>query len=59
MKDYKISKAQLEVWEWKESLYQEVKDMSIKDALRYIIEKGARVSKKIKKIASPPTGGSQ
>ncbi len=49
MKNYRISNAQLEVWEWKESLYQEVKNMSIKDALKYIIEKGANISKQIKK----------
>lgn len=39
-----VSKAQIEVWEWKEALYQEVKDMSIGDALDYLVRKGAEVS---------------
>jgi hypothetical protein len=31
-----ISKAQIEVWEIRERLYDEIKDMSVEDALKYI-----------------------
>ncbi|MPR32424.1 hypothetical protein [Salmonirosea aquatica] len=30
----KISKAQLEVWEWKEKLYEEFKDMPLREAMQ-------------------------
>lgn len=30
----KISKAQLEVWEWKDKLYEEFKDVSLEEATR-------------------------
>ena len=32
----KVSKALKEVWEWKESVYQETKDMTTKEGLEYI-----------------------
>ena len=34
----KDSKAQLEVWEWKEKAYQEVKDMPLDQAIDYIVK---------------------
>lgn len=33
----KISKAQLEVWEWKEKAYQEIKDLPKTEQLKYIL----------------------
>ncbi len=33
----KISKAQLEVWEWKEKAYQEIKDLPKAEQLKYIL----------------------
>jgi hypothetical protein len=35
----KTSKAQLEVWEWKEKAYNEIKDMPLDKAIKYILEK--------------------
>ena len=37
-----ISKSQIEVWEWKESIHEEVKDLSIEDGLKYIIKKSIK-----------------
>ncbi|MFN0199936.1 MAG: hypothetical protein ACKVTZ_00360 [Bacteroidia bacterium] len=34
----KISKAQLEVWEWKEKAYEATKDMTMQERLAYINE---------------------
>jgi hypothetical protein len=33
----KVSKAQLEVWEWKEKLYQQVKDLHQGEMLKFIL----------------------
>lgn len=35
----KISKAQLEVWEWKESLHNEIKDMELESGLKHFLKK--------------------
>jgi len=34
-----ISKAQLEVWEWKEALYREIKEIPHGQRLKYLREK--------------------
>ena len=34
---HKISKAQQEVWEWKEKAYEQIKDMSLQDAMKFIL----------------------
>ena len=34
----KISKAQLDVWEMKERAYEEIKDMTLSEAVRFIHE---------------------
>ena len=46
MNNENVSIAQKEVWEWKEALYEEVKDMTIGDALEYLVKKGAKVSER-------------
>ncbi|MBD0294365.1 MAG: hypothetical protein ICV84_04050 [Flavisolibacter sp.] len=33
----KVSKAQLEVWEWKEAAYQQIKDMPYNQRIQFII----------------------
>lgn len=33
----KLSKAQLEVWEWKEKAWQEIKDLPKEEQLSYIV----------------------
>jgi hypothetical protein len=36
--EVKTSKAQLEVWEWKEKLYQQVKDLPQGEILKFILK---------------------
>jgi len=38
----KIPKAQREVWEWKQTLNEEIKNMSLADGLNYLLEKGRK-----------------
>lgn len=45
----KISKAQIEVWEWKERLYEEIKDLPENERLRYIREKVKKTVESIRK----------
>ena len=42
-----ISKAQEEVWQWKESLYEQVKNMETKDGIHYLLEKAAKIVKEL------------
>jgi hypothetical protein len=44
-----ISKAQIEVWEWKNTLHEEIKNMPIENGLRYLVAKGAQVRKELDK----------
>ena len=44
----KISKAQIEVWRWKEALYEELKTVPKNDRLNYITEKVNETINKIK-----------
>ncbi|MDM8562810.1 hypothetical protein QUF54_05590 [Candidatus Marithioploca araucensis] len=37
-----IPKAQQEVLDWKQTLYEEIKDMSTADGLNYLLEKGRK-----------------
>ena len=37
--NYEISKSQIEVWDWKESIHEEIKDYSIENGLKYILNK--------------------
>jgi hypothetical protein len=48
----KVSKAQIEVWDWKETLYEELKNIPKSERLSYI--KG-KVSETIKKINKKKT----
>jgi len=45
----KISKAQIEVWEWKEKAYEEVKDLSIEDAVKYILAQTRPIIEELKR----------
>ena len=45
MKD-KISKALKEVWEWKESIYNEVKDMELSGGLSFILDNAHKIANK-------------
>ena len=45
MKD-EISKALKEVWEWKKSIYDEVKDMEIDKGLSFILENAHIIAEK-------------
>ncbi len=37
--EYKVSKAQLSVWEWKEKAYEEIKHLPILEQMRIIHER--------------------
>jgi len=43
-----VSKAQKEVLEWKQTLYEEIKDMSTADGLKYLLEKGKKTAESIR-----------
>lgn len=47
MSNLTLSKAMTEVWEWKEIAYQEVKNLSIKDALRKRIEDSIKTAESL------------
>ncbi len=44
-----VSKAQIEVWEWKESLYEEIKNIPDNKKLDFIHKKTANTIERIKK----------
>ncbi len=52
--EIKISKSQLEVWEWKEKAYEEIKHLSISEQMRFIHEQSkqtiALINKKKKAV---------
>jgi hypothetical protein len=45
----KISKAQLEVWEWKEKAYEEIKHLPTSEQINFIHEQTKELVEKIKK----------
>ncbi|MEO8513334.1 MAG: hypothetical protein ABI543_07230 [Ignavibacteria bacterium] len=44
-----ISKAQIEVWDWKDSLYEEIKDIPDSQKIDYIHKKTAKTIERFKK----------
>ena len=40
----KVSKAQLEVWEWKEKAYSQVKDMPLDKAIGFFIQQAKPIA---------------
>jgi hypothetical protein len=44
----KVSKAQLEVWEWKEKAYQQIKDMPLDKAIEFIVRQSKPVADEIR-----------
>ncbi len=47
--EHKISKAQLEVWEWKEKAYEKTKHLSKKERMQAVIDNTKEVISKINK----------
>lgn len=45
-KDEYVPTALRQVWEWKDSIFQETKHLSTRDALRYISERAAEVARR-------------
>ncbi len=45
----KVSKAQTEVWEWKEALYNETKHLALSERIEYLIKKAQKSSLRLKK----------
>lgn len=54
MKKSKISKALLEVWQWKEKCYSEVKDLPIDKAIKKRINDSYKTIRKLELKLSPP-----
>jgi hypothetical protein len=50
----KISKAQLEVWDWKEKAYEEMKHLSTLEQMNLIHEQTKDMVENIKKIKQQP-----
>ncbi|MGC9261046.1 MAG: hypothetical protein ACP5I8_13355 [Phycisphaerae bacterium] len=50
--DYSVSKAQRDVWAWKEAIYQEVRDMPVPAALSAILDKASAVQGKRRRVAA-------
>jgi hypothetical protein len=48
----KISKAQLEVWEWKEKAWLQIKDMPLQKGIEFILEQTKPLADEIKKAQS-------
>jgi len=46
--EFKISKAQLSVWEWKDKAYEEIKDFSILEQMQIIHERTKQTVAQIK-----------
>ena len=53
--EHKISKAQLEVWEWKEKAYEQIKDMPLKKALEFILKNTREIVAQIKRGQNTPS----
>lgn len=49
------SKAQLEVWSWKEALHDEIKDMTLRDGIRHLLKKGSDYRKVLESEGKLPT----
>ena len=45
----KVSKAQLEVWEWKEKAYNQIKDMSLEKGIDFIMQQTKQIADEIRK----------
>jgi len=45
----KDSKAQLEVWEWKEKAWQQIKDMPLDKGIEFILAQTKTIAEEIKK----------
>lgn len=42
----KVDKSLQEVWDWKDALYEETKNMTMKERIKYLNEKGEEIEKK-------------
>lgn len=49
-----VSKAQKEVWEWKDALFEELKDIPKEDRLKFIREKAKRTIEQISHPSENP-----
>ncbi len=45
----KVSKAQLEVWEWKEKAYNQIKDMSLEKGIDFIMQQTKQIADEIRR----------
>jgi hypothetical protein len=47
----KTANAQLEVWEWKQKAYEEIKHLSLHDAIAYILKKTQPIAEELRRNA--------
>lgn len=45
----KVSKAQLEVWEWKERAYEQIKNMSKEERIKFILAQTKDLAARLKR----------
>ena len=45
----KVSKAQIEVWEWKDKAFEQVKDMSKEERIKFILIETRDLSARLKR----------
>jgi len=45
----KVSKAQLEVWDWKEKAYNQIKDMSLEKGIEFIMQQTKQLADDLRK----------
>ena len=50
-----ISRAQEEVWEWKQTLHDEIKEMPLEVGILYIQSKGAQLRERIERLKKSKT----
>lgn len=48
-----VSQAQQEIWELKQRLYEEIKEMSTADSLKYLLEKSQKTVAHIRARSAP------
>jgi len=54
-----VSRAQREVWQWKDAVYQDTQHLSTAEALEYILKQGGEIARRLNlPVAAFPTLGS-
>jgi hypothetical protein len=54
-KEYAQEPAQIEVWSWKQSIHEEIKDFELSEGLKHILEKAGRTMEEQYRLKNIPT----